>query len=135
MKLKFITLGILFSLSFSGFIMSSAEYEDFIQMPDEQTLRNHLNQNDFAHFVEKTNLIKKLADKKLSPETIVREVELSFYDYDEMLKQAMSDTVRKIMMDEANRTMKPKLYEELLKDNPTALNQLEQLDLYKNSKK
>ncbi len=127
MKLKFIALGGILSISSIGFVMDSKT----VQMPDAQTLQARLSKHGFDHFAEKTECVKNLANQQKDPLDIARAIELCLYDYNEYLKsKGTPDPVRKIIMT-TMKMKKPRLFKAFLENEQEALKELKDHGLYK----
>ena len=128
MKLKFITLWGILSISSIGFIMSS---ETEVKMPNAETLQARLSKIGLDHFAEKTGIVEKLANQQKAPLDIAMTIELGFYDYNEdFQKRGTSPLTLKAMMIVLEKR-KPRLFEALLENEQEALDKLKNLGFYK----
>ena len=130
MKLKFIVLGGILSLSSTGFVISSQEV---VKMPDAETLQTRLNNSGLKDFAKKTDFVKKLANKEKIPLAISSKIELSILDYNEIVKKEMPEAIANLLMIQVQMA-KPRLFKALLKDEQEALEKLKKLGLYKPKK-
>jgi hypothetical protein len=121
-------------LNLVAILQFSIALSEPITMPDETELQKRLSSIGMEHFAEKTNIIKTLAGQQKKPLAIAAAIELSMFDYFEYLKKGMPEPLFK--MTQATFMMgKSSLLEALLKDNPTALKELEADGIYKPTKK
>ena len=123
MKLKNRMFSLLLSSCFIASCGAAQQNEKILKMPDATTLQKRLNEAGFEHFVEKTDIVKNLADRDLYPLGVAVSVETALYDYSEYLKQPM--------MARMMQMRKPQLLEVLLKDHPAALQELADEGVYK----
>ena len=122
MKLKNRMFSLLLSSCFIASCGAAQENEKILKMPDATTLQKRLNEAGFEHFVEKTNIVKNLADEELYALGVAGEVETALYDYNENLQQPM---IARMM-----QMRKPQLLEVLLADYPAALQKLADKGVY-----
>ena len=120
MKLKLIAAVALLTitpLSFAG----------RVKMPSAQVLHERLQ--GFEHFVEKTSIVKQLADRELEALGVANALELSLYDYDEILKKGMPAQQARMLQVQMQMN-KPILLKALLEHSPEALKELEEKNIY-----
>lgn len=91
------------------------------QMPDEQALKSRLSEGELRIFAEATNLVSAIANKQLLAYGFINEINVAYCKYAKQLKRAGKNP--KI-------SVKQQLYKEILKDQPEALKELEQLGHY-----
>lgn len=103
-------------LAFGSLVRASDDAKLTVKMPNERVLSERLAEAGFDHFMEKTAIHKKLADKSIYPAGVNLTVELALYDYAENLKNPM---IASLM-----RMRKPQLMEIILKDSPAAIEEL-----------
>ncbi len=139
MKLKFVTLGILFSLSFAGVIISSEEIgfifeekEIIIKMPDEQTLQKHLRA--IPHFEERTNIVNQLANQQLSLLDFQKVVNLNLHEFAQKYLTEQKLPVTILFSLKIQNTICPFLYEALLANNKEILDHFKKLGIYQPKK-
>ena len=97
---------------------TSSSDKGLITLPKASVLKERLEKGGFQHFLEKTKIDEKLADKKLKPLGVLLAVELSLYDYVQDLNNPMMSTMMQMR--------KPQLIEIILKDSPKALEKLKE---------
>lgn len=114
-SLKLLALGasVLFATNSFGAAAAAAYGKEVIRLADKKTLTDRLNGLGFEHFVEKTTLVKDLADQEKYPLGVVIAVDLALGDYGRKLN---NDMVADIMYLRKNQLIKA-----LLKDHPEAI--------------
>jgi hypothetical protein len=117
MKKQLLSFGALFTLSISCFATP-------VKMPNAEVLRQRLPA--FEHFDEKTQFIKKIAEKKLEPYGVAVTIQHAFADYNHYLK----DDPNRAMIMRSMTISAPLLLEACLKDYPEALKELQEKGLY-----
>ena len=110
----------LYSIAFLAFISApnytrgaAAHQKENIRLRDQKTLTDRLHKLGFEHFVEKTTLVKDLANQEKHPCGVVMAVELALYDYNEYLNNPI--------MENLMHMRKPELVKALLQDHPEAM--------------
>lgn len=84
-----------------------------VTMANRQELEQRLRANKFDHFMEKTNLVSRLAGKKTDVFDILIAVNHSWSKY----KQDLNNSAMAALIN----SRKPELIEVLLQDNPDAI--------------
>lgn len=98
--------------------------EEKIQMPNEATLLERLNKENFLKtFVEYTSIIKHLADKELFATDVFIATEHAMFEHEK--------NYEKFSCGPSVRRYQTELIQAILKDHPSALEQLEQLKIIK----
>lgn len=103
--------------------------DSIVIFPNAKILYERLIEEFDDHFIEKTGVISKFADKRLYTVSIATVIKLMYIDYVESLKKALSETAFKKLVAIIYST-EPSMFEALLKDAPDALEELKQLELY-----
>jgi len=94
-----------------------------VKLPDSKVLKKRFQEGGFDHFIEKTKIIKQLANQEKAPLGVVMAVELALYDYNQDLGNPMMATLMQMR--------KPQIIKLILKDFEEAIKELEKLDLIK----
>jgi len=95
-------------------------------MPSKEILSQKLVKHDLKHFMEKTELVTSLADKKLQPLGVAMLLELALDGY--------SRSVESMQVGVMMQVSKSDIFEVLLQDAPTALQELAVCGLYEGDK-
>lgn len=125
MKTSKLALAFLLCHSFASYGMDKR-----ITMPNKAVLRERLKAINMDHFMEKTNILDVLADKKKAVLGVNIAMELAIADYRKYLTQGpgASPATRPLLA--AFLMNKPLLIEALLKDHPEGLSALQEAGLY-----
>ncbi len=105
--------------------LDAKSFHKDIKMPNAQVLQDRLyKKGNFHHFMEKTDIVSKLADQNITPLGIVIVVNLSCLDYNEYCSKAGSEKAAKQLM-VLMAMQKRMLFEALLEDKTEVLKQLD----------
>lgn len=106
-----------------GFAFACMASETLVKMPSKEVLAKRLHEKGFDHFLEKTKIADKLADRELYPLGVVMQVELDMHDYGVYVKNPMITKVTRMRQNQ--------LIETLLSHAPDALTNLAGHGVYK----
>ncbi len=127
MKLKFITLWGILSISSIGFIMSC---ETEVKMPDAETLKARLDYGGFQSFAKRTDIVEQLANQKKNPLDLLDKINASIDNYNEAVDQDEDvPPAKAIILTGHLKNFKRYLFEALFKDEQETLKKLKQLGI------
>ena len=97
----------------------SISYAGRVRLPGKNILTQRLKNKGFGHFIEKTEIVRDLADQEKEVLGVVLSVQLSLYDYAQSLKQSMGAK----MMEKR----KSQLIETILEGNSEAIKEAQDI--------